>query len=106
MVHLQRQSAEGRNRRFSCQNALPPLPHALPPLTDPGTQSTRFIPEEALRKAALSSAREILGELDAQGWTYVEWAFAKFEVGAEAQKKAGPNRARKRHGEFSALGTK
>ncbi len=55
----------------------------------------------------MSSAREILGELDAQGWTYVEWAFAKFEVGAEAQKKkAGPNRARKRHGEFSAPGTK
>ena len=33
-----------------------------------------------------------------------KWAFAKLEVGEEALKKAGPSRARERHGEFSAQG--
>ena len=65
-----------------------------------------MIPEEALRKAALSIAREMLGEPDAQGWTNATWAFAKLEVGEEALKKAVPSRARERLGEFSAQGKK
>ena len=42
-----------------------------------------MIPEEALRKAALSIAREMLGEPDAQGWTNTTWAFVTLGVRQE-----------------------